>query len=126
MHELSLLEALRELVEEQARRHGGGRVRCITLRIGSLAGVEAGALHFAHDVVMQGSLAEGSRLVIEPVPACWQCGRCALPFTAEDPACPRCGDLSRELLQGRELDLASIELEAPTPHSPRGESAPAG
>lgn len=120
MHELSLLAALRDLVEEQVRRHGGGRVRTITLRIGTLAGVEPDALRFAHGVVMEGSLAEGSQLRIVDVPLEWRCSPCARAFRREEPTCPRCGALSHELLQGRELELAAIELEEAEPQSHPG------
>ncbi|MFM7675168.1 MAG: hydrogenase maturation nickel metallochaperone HypA [Synechococcus sp.] len=111
MHELSLLAALRELVEEQVRRQGGGRVCAITLRIGAMAGVEPDALRFAHGVVMEGSVAEGSRLEIEDVPLEWHCTPCGRPFRRGEPTCPRCGALSAVLLRGRELELAAIELE---------------
>ncbi len=56
MHELSLMEAVREQALEQARRHGGGRIVAISLRIGSLAGVEPEALRFAFTVVMAGTM----------------------------------------------------------------------
>jgi hydrogenase nickel incorporation protein HypA/HybF len=120
MHELSLLVALRELVEEQVRRHGGGRVRTITLRIGALAGVEPDSLRFAHPVVMEGSLAEGSDLQIVEVPLTWHCAACGRPFSSEAATCPRCGAFSRELLQGRELELAGIELEESGPPAEPG------
>ena len=113
MHELSLMEAVREQALEQASRHGGGRIVAISLRIGSLAGVEPEALRFAFTVVMEGTIAEQSRLVIEAVPAVCFCGPCAQPFPAPggDCECPRCGAISLELLQGRELELRSLEVE---------------
>ena len=115
MHELSLLEQLRDLAVEQALAHGGGRIVAITLRVGRLAGGVAGALHFAHAVVMEGSLAEGSTLRIEPVAASWFCQVCALEFSGAggDPTCPSCGTISRQLRHGRELELISLELEVP-------------
>ena len=113
MHELSLMEAVRDQALEQANRHGGGRIVAINLRIGSLAGVEPEALRFAFTVVMAGTIAEQARLVIEAVPAVCFCGPCAQPFPAAggDCECPRCGAISLELLQGRELELRSLELE---------------
>ena len=112
MHELSLMEAVRELALEQARAHGAERIAAITLRIGSLAGVEPEALRFAHAVVMAGTAAEGAALQIDAVPARFHCEHCQQPFAAEqgDCLCPRCGALSRQLLQGRELELVSLEL----------------
>jgi hydrogenase nickel incorporation protein HypA/HybF len=117
MHELSLMEAVRDQSLEQASRHGAGRIVAITLRIGSLAGVELEALRFAFTVVMEGTIAEQARLVIEAVPAVCFCGPCAQPFPAPggDCECPRCGAISLELLQGRELELRSLELDGSGP-----------
>lgn len=123
MHELSLMEALREQVLEAAAQHGARRILAVHLRIGSLAGVEPQALRFAFAVVMgegQGEgegegegIGAGARLEIEAVAAEWLCPRCAEPF-ADGPAgceCPRCGGFSRRLLRGRELELAALEIE---------------
>ena len=115
MHELSLMESVRDLALEQARAHGATRIAAITLRIGSLAGVEPEALRFAHQVVMAGTAAEGAALRIDTVPARFACEPCQQPFEAAqgDCLCPRCGAFSRQLLQGRELELASLELVDP-------------
>jgi hydrogenase nickel incorporation protein HypA/HybF len=112
MHELSLMESVRDLALEQARVYGATRIAAITLRIGSLAGVEPEALRFAHAVVMAGTAAAGARLLIEEVPARFVCEPCQRSFEAPqgDCLCPRCGAFSRQLLQGRELELASLQL----------------
>jgi hypothetical protein len=47
------MEALRERALEQAERHGGGVIRSITLRVGSLAGVELEALELAEQRARQ-------------------------------------------------------------------------
>jgi hydrogenase nickel incorporation protein HypA/HybF len=116
MHELALMEALRERALEQAERHGGGTIRAITLRVGSLAGVELEALELAFAVVMEREGPEGVapvQLRIESVAAKCYCYRCARAFLAADGCCecPDCGQISRDLLQGRELDLVSLELD---------------
>lgn len=124
MHELSLMAELRELVVAQVEAHGGGRVERIRLRIGTLAGVEEEALRFAHPLVMAGSCAEGSRLEIETVPALCHCSSCEQRFSADAGlcACPRCGAISRTLLQGRELDLVALELrQENTTENPAGQ-----
>ncbi|MFZ0407881.1 MAG: hydrogenase maturation nickel metallochaperone HypA [Cyanobium sp.] len=113
MHELSLMDRVRELVLAQAREHGASHITAMTLRIGSLAGVDPEALRFAHGVVMADTIAAGSRLQLEVVVALCQCGPCGTPFEAADGVCvcPICGAISGELLQGRELELASLELD---------------
>ena len=112
MHELSLMEAVRDQALEAALAEGATRITAISLRIGSLAGVEPEALRFAHTVVMAGTIASGAELRIEVVIASFFCESCQQGFDSEqgDCLCFRCGSFSRRLLQGRELELASLEL----------------
>ena len=113
MHELSLMEEVRRLALEELERHGGGRLRALTLRIGSLAGVDPEALRFAWEVVMEEPPTTAARLMIEEVEATAFCSDCGREFACPDglALCPACGAISRELRRGRELELASLELE---------------
>lgn len=115
MHELSLMEAVRDQALAAARGQGGGRITAIHLRIGSLAGVEIEALRLAAQVVLEGCEAQGATLRITAVPARAHCGPCDRPFPVRDGvcACPVCGAISRRLLQGRELDLIALDLAEP-------------
>jgi hydrogenase nickel incorporation protein HypA/HybF len=112
MHELSLMEVLRDQALAAARAEGARRIAVINLRVGSLAGVEPDALRFAHTVLMAGTIAAAAELCIEVVPARFLCELCEQSFVAEqgDCLCPHCGSFSKRLLQGRELELVSIEL----------------
>lgn len=113
MHELSLMEGLREQVLAAAAQHGARSIAAVHLRIGSLAGVEPQALQMAFTLLMAEGIGAGARLEIEAVAAEWFCGRCAKAF-ADGPAgceCPRCGSFSRRLLRGRELELAALEID---------------
>jgi hydrogenase nickel incorporation protein HypA/HybF len=113
MHELSLMEEVRRLALQELERHGGGRLRGLTLRIGSLAGVDPEALRFAWEVVMEEPPTTAAHLTIERVEATAICAGCERPFPCPDglAVCPLCGAISRELRGGRELELASLELE---------------
>jgi len=113
MHELALMEALRERALEQVGRHGGGALRAITLRVGGLAGVELEALQLAFAVVMEDEGAAPVQLKIEFVVARCYCPSCEREFEARDGccACPGCARISRHLVAGRELDLVALELE---------------
>jgi hydrogenase nickel incorporation protein HypA/HybF len=112
MHELSLMEEVRRLALQELEHHGGGRLRALTLRIGSLAGVDPEALRFAWEVVMEEPPTTNARLTIERVEARAFCGPCAREFPCPDglAVCPLCGAISRELRGGRELELASLEI----------------
>jgi len=113
MHELSLMEEVRRLALQELERHGGGRLRSLTLRIGSLAGVDPEALRFAWEVVMEEPPTTNATLSIERVEATAFCSPCARAFPCPDglAVCPLCCEISREILAGRELELASLELE---------------
>jgi hydrogenase nickel incorporation protein HypA/HybF len=117
MHELGIVESAMETVLQHAMARDAMRVDRVVMRIGALAGVEPEALRFAFDVVTRGTLAEGAVLEIEAVVALSYCADCQEDFAAAGHVffvCPKCGALSGELRQGRELELARIEL-TPTP-----------
>ncbi len=109
MHELGIMsEAIRLAVEAAA----GRPVRCLTLRVGVLSGVDPEALRFAFDVAQQNTVVAGAELEMEIVAAvCW-CAGCNQEFATGRllDACPRCHDLSGDLRRGRELEIASVEL----------------
>jgi hydrogenase nickel incorporation protein HypA/HybF len=51
-------------------------------------------------------------MVIEEVPAVGWCADCAAEFSATDLhyECPRCHQPSGDLLRGKEMELASLEI----------------
>lgn len=97
----------------QARQAGASRVHVIRLRIGALSGVVPDALEFAFEALAPGTPAAGARLVIEHVPARFWCGTCAREFESDDllAECPGCHSASGELRAGREMELASLEID---------------
>jgi hydrogenase nickel incorporation protein HypA/HybF len=113
MHELSIMESALGLAVEQARQAGAKRVHVIRLRIGALSGVVPEALEFAFEALTPGTAAEGARLDVEHIPARFWCGTCTREFEAENmfPECPGCQRPSAELRAGREMELASLEIE---------------
>ena len=113
MHELSIMSEALRMAMEAAQAAGATRVRKLRLRIGSLSGVVPDALRFAFDVVCQGTMAEGATLEIEAVQAvCW-CATCQAEFACTDlfNECPRCQNFSGEVRRGREMEIASVEMD---------------
>ncbi|MBU2808724.1 hydrogenase maturation nickel metallochaperone HypA [Acidithiobacillus ferrooxidans F221] len=113
MHELSLCEGILQILEEQSRTQGFIRVHRVCLEIGALASVEPEALRFHFDVVMQGTLAEGSRLEFVTVPAqawCLPCGeKVSIRQYFDD--CPQCGSRQLQVIAGEELRIQQLEVE---------------
>jgi hydrogenase nickel incorporation protein HypA/HybF len=113
MHELSIMQSALNVALAQARQAGATRVHEIRLRIGALSGVVPGALEFAFEALAPGTLAEHAKLAIEHVPARFWCAACSREFQSDDmfAECPDCHTLSGELRAGREMEVASLEID---------------
>ncbi len=113
MHEVSIMAEAVRLAVESAQAAGAPRVTGLRLRVGSLSGAVPEALRFAWDVVRRDTPAAEAWLEIESVPAaCW-CAKCRAEFACENglSECPRCHEFSGDLRRGRELEIASVEVE---------------
>jgi hydrogenase nickel incorporation protein HypA/HybF len=112
MHELALMEELQRIALATAAAQGAQRIHTVMLRVGRLSGVDPDALAFAFEVVMAGGIGQGATLKLEVVPTQCRCGGCGQRFEPVDVifACPICGELSADVLRGRELELTGLEL----------------
>lgn len=114
MHELSIALSLIDSATEEAERRGGAHVKALHLKLGPLSGVVKDALLFSYEVASNGTPLEGSRLVIEDVPAVIHCRECQREQQLESIqrfCCPVCGTLSAEVVHGRELEFVAMEIE---------------
>ena len=112
MHEVSIMAEAVRMAVETAKSSGASRVLGLRLRVGTLSGAVPEAMRFAFDVVCRDTIAEGASLEIESVPAaCW-CAICRREFECADfvSECPHCHSPSGDLRRGRELEIASVEL----------------
>lgn len=110
MHELSLVEALIEQLEQTARSEGLQRVTALTVTVGSLSHVSVEALRFCFEACQSGTVAEAAVLVIETETGLARCPACQREAPAQDwlDACPSCGHVGRHILSGRDVRLKSI------------------
>ncbi len=98
---------------QEAQKAGARRLVSIRLRIGSMSGVVPEALQFAFEALTPGTMAEGAQMSIEPVNARFWCRPCQQEFEAFElfAECPNCHTPSAELRTGREMEVASLEIE---------------
>lgn len=114
MHELSIAVSIVEMAEQEARRRGGVRVSAVHLKLGPLAGVVKEALSFSYSVSCQGTMLEGSDLVIEEAPAVIYCENCRGERSLSSMQaffCPVCGTPAPKIISGRELELVAMEIQ---------------
>jgi hydrogenase nickel incorporation protein HypA/HybF len=112
MHELSLMQALIDLAEGEARKHGAARISVVRVEIGDLSHVDAQTLRFCFDAAAHGSLAQGARFDIINIPAagrCLDCGR-DVAMMARFDACPECGAHRVQMTRGDDLRLLELEV----------------
>ncbi len=114
MHELSLVASVFEVLEAEASKHGARRVLSVTLRIGAMSGVVPDLLESAFEAYKKGTIAEAARLEIVSVPVKLLCPDCGGEAVREDAdfSCAACGSRRVEIVEGRELVVERIELEA--------------
>lgn len=108
MHELSIAESIVDAVLEHT---GDKRVTMVRLRVGRLSGVVSDALMFCFELATSGTALDGAELEIEEPMGVAHCRDCNEDFTTEDLIllC-RCGSADVEVVAGRELSVASVEV----------------
>lgn len=111
MHEYSIVQALLERVDAEARQRNAHIVRRVLVKIGELSGVEADLLAAAYQTFRERTICEEAPLEILPVPARWACPRCKRWIArGEVLRCPDC-ELPAQLTEGEEIILERIEME---------------
>lgn len=111
MHEYSIVQALLDRVDEEARRRGATRVHAVRVRIGELAGVEVDLLRTAYETIRRGTACEDAPLEVTVADARWVCSVCSAAFPRGAALqCPDCHQPAR-LASGDEIMLDRIEME---------------
>lgn len=112
MHEMSLCQSIREVIEDRARADGFAEVKLVRLEIGRFSCVEKQALEFAFDAAMRGSVAAGARLEICDLPGRAMCYDCMKEVEIDDrfSPCPICGGTMLMPVAGDEMRIKNLEV----------------
>ena len=114
MHELAIVEALIDQVQQELDRAGQrGRVVQVEVSIGRLSGVYPEAVRFAFGLLAAGTVVDGAAIVVEePKPVC-HCHVCSAREEIDDLVvqCPKCAADEITIEGGRDMMLQSIEIE---------------
>lgn len=112
MHEYSLVRAMVDRVEQEARARSATSIGRIAVRIGAMSGVEPALFASAFTLCREGMLAT-TELDIRRSEAAWACPRCAASIPAgEVLRCAAC-DTPAKMVSGDEILLEQIEMEVP-------------
>ena len=113
MHELSIACSIVETVEENLPSENSRAIK-VYLKIAKMSGVVKDALLFSFDIASQDTRVEGATLEIEELPVVIFCEKCNKNTELGNPPifrCENCGELTGNLVQGKEMEIVSIEIE---------------
>ncbi|MEN8445195.1 MAG: hydrogenase maturation nickel metallochaperone HypA [Cyanobacteria bacterium J06555_13] len=116
MHEVSLMQSTLSVALTHVQAQGGSQIHRLELHVGELSGVVPEALAFAFNVVSAGTVAQGAELRLKTVPVLCYCDRCQQVFHPASEInrwiyeCPECHNISTDIRQGKDLELASLEI----------------
>ena len=123
MHPSSLARSLADFICEQISgmdlRHE--RVTKVHIRVGDFCRVAAADVHDAFSAIVIGTPLQNCRLEIEPVELvvfCPHCHKEQMILDAHELKCPNCGAHTPRVVQGRELEIVSIETTETAQSSP--------
>jgi hydrogenase nickel incorporation protein HypA/HybF len=113
MHEYSITESMLSLALEKANDAGAQKITRINLVLGELSGVVGECVQQYFEILGRDTIAVGAALSFEMKPTLLRCRKCEKEFSPADHrwVCPDCGEISLEIVSGRECYMESIEVE---------------
>jgi hydrogenase nickel incorporation protein HypA/HybF len=115
MHELSIAVSMIDQIIEESESRGGLDVEVVHLKLGIFSGVDKDALLFSYELACEGTPLQGSRLSVQIVPLVIYCPICQqnrTPPSIYQICCPECQTVAQEIVSGREIEIASLEVAA--------------
>ncbi|MFH2064451.1 MAG: hydrogenase maturation nickel metallochaperone HypA [Pseudomonadota bacterium] len=88
-------------------------VKKVNIKVGKLSAVVPSSLRFCFEIAAKDTRLSGAELDIEEIPVRARCRECRGEWTIHDPVftCITCGSGKIDVISGRELDIASIEVQ---------------
>ncbi len=113
MHELAIAQGIIGIVDGEAQKNGFRRVLEIRLKMGEFSGLVPDCLREFFPIAAAGSPAEGAQLLIETLPARFQCRDCGYEGDADrkNACCPQCRSAAIRMISGREFYVDSLKVE---------------
>ena len=113
MHEYPITLSIVQISNEEAFKHGANKITEIRLKIGELSGLVPESLQVYFDMISQGTLSEGAKLVVEKIPIKFRCNDCGNESGVVGGIykCPQCDSKDIKIINGNEYMIDSMEVE---------------
>lgn len=124
MHEASVVANIVDAVLEELKKYDVTKVNAVTIVVGDLTQLGIEQMEFAYEVLSQGTVLEGSKLLVEPEHIVLGCDKCGYEGPAkmidfgEDGyghdipvlSCPKCGGPVK-VLEGEACRMKNMDIE---------------
>lgn len=113
MHELSIARSIADIVCGLVEPTERGRIRSIHVDVGTVSGVVPDSLEFCFEAVSQEYALPPHSLAINRIPFRCSCRNCSHEFSNQTGivVCPVCGSSDTAVCSGRELRVATIDID---------------
>lgn len=112
MHELSIAKGIVDIAEKETAKVKANKVESIELEIGTLSGIEVGALEFVWALAVEDTVLEHASKKIHIMKGEAKCSDCNTIFELNQvyEACPNCNSFLKAIVKGKELIVKTLEV----------------
>ncbi|PYG87198.1 hydrogenase nickel incorporation protein HypA/HybF [Ruminiclostridium sufflavum DSM 19573] len=113
MHEYAVTQSMVKMVVDEANKANAAKISEIRLVIGDLSTIIDDSVQMYFDIISEGTIAQGAKLIFKRVKAEFRCKSCGEVFIKPPVGfdCPKCGGLGTPTGVGKEFYIESIEIE---------------
>ena len=113
MHEMSIVQNLVAIVQEEMLKNNASRLISVSVKIGEMSGIVPEALSTCFEIFTTKSGLKGAVLKMKVAPLIGSCRKCEEKFKIIDYnfSCPECGSTDIDIISGREMNIVEIEVD---------------
>lgn len=113
MHEYAVTKSLINIAVEEAQKANAGKITEIKLVIGDLSTIMDESVQMYFDIISEGTIAQGAKLIFRRVAAEFCCKSCGAKYNKPSSGfdCPFCGQMGVPTGVGKEFYIESLEVE---------------
>lgn len=113
MHEYSVVQALINQCEENAKANGATKITKVVTKIGKLSGIEPHLLEIAFNTFKEKTMCEDAEFVMNIQDVVVYCHDCKKDSTLSDNrfTCPHCESQNLNVVDGEDMYLMQLELD---------------
>ena len=113
MHEMSIVQSLIAIVEEEMVKNNAKTLRSVRVKIGEMSGIVPEALKTCFEILTEKSDMKGAVLEMDIELLTGLCRKCKKDFRIIEYRflCPECNSSDIDIISGREMNIVEIEVD---------------